>query len=162
MSQNISYTNTNFGKNDWLYWPSFLMLIGPFFASILFLIMALKSEYGILERLIMLLGFVFFLSIVIKGFVVFKLSLKTASKVIVVNDGGIRLITYPGSTHFLTSVSVVEDVTDQFTKKHYQVLFPLGCCVFKIVSGDKEYYLPVNKANIVFLESLRGRRERAD
>lgn len=159
MPQNISYPNVNFGKNNWFYWSSFFLLIWPLFASILFLIFTFHSGYEVIVRLLMLIGVVYFLNIFIKGFIVLKLSFKTASRVIVADNGSVELTTYPGSTSVIKSASIVEDVTEQFTKQHYQLLFPSGCCVFKLISNGREYFLPIDKKDTDYLTSLENKKD---
>ena len=154
MLQNISYPNTHFGKHNWFYWPSFLLLVGPFLGSILFLVLSLKSGYELLVRLIIFLGFLFFLNITLKGFSVLRLSFKVVSKATII-DNGVELVTYPGSTVRLDSASVIEEVTDRFSKKHHQLIFPTGCCVYRVVSDDKEYYLPIAKEYTFYLDKLK-------
>ncbi len=154
MQTNITFPNAHFGKHAWLYWPSFFLILGPILAFIFFITFIFRPGYESLTKTVMLLSALFFLGVITKGVTVLGLSFKTAKKILV-TDEDIELLTYPGSTVKLKSVSVVEDVTSRFRKKHYRLLFPMGCCVYRVVSDNKEYYLPIAEEHLSYLDVLR-------
>lgn len=154
MQTNITFPNVHFGKDAWFYWPSFFLLLGPLLAFIFFLTFIFTPGYDSLSKVVMLISAIFFLSVIAKGFTVLRLSFKTA-KNLLVTDTGIELVTYPGSVVRLEAVSVVEDVTGRFTKSHHQLLFPVGCCVYRVASDHKEYYLPIAEGHVFYLNILK-------
>lgn len=154
MPVDIGYPNSHFGKNNWFYWVLYLLLPMPLIFIYLFILALFQPNLGFMEKIIFILGVGFFAFYIYRGLNILSFSLKTAKKLLA-TDAGIELVTYPGSTVRLDSASVIEEVTDRFSKKHHQLIFPIGCCVYRVVSDDKEYYLPIAKEHTFYLDKLK-------
>ena len=145
MGNDIAYPNNNLGKSGWFYWAIPLLMACPLVLIFLFLLSVFQSDYSNIEKVIFLVGVLFFAFYLSKGYEVLKIGSKTAKKIIVLDDK-IEFTTYLGSKYKFNSDFETTDCSHRFLKKHLQLLFPLGCNVFCVTLDGKEYYLPVEKA----------------
>ena len=152
MKNNIVYPNDNLGKGGWFYWVIPLLLVFPLIFIFIFIFSILQPDYSNIEKIIFLVGILFFGFYFFKGREVLMVGAKTAKKISIFDDE-VEFTTYVGKKYKFKKTSELLDISNKFLKKHQQLLFPLESKIFCVTLGGRKYFLPVKKE---YIKQLTG------
>lgn len=156
MKNNIVYPNDNLGKGGWFYWALPLLLAFPLMFISIFIFSILQPDYSNIEKIIFLVGILFFGFYFFKGCEVLMVGTKTAKKISIFDDE-VEFTTYAGKKYKFKKTTELLDISNKFLKKHQQLLFPLESKIFCVTLGGRKYLLPIKKEYIDFIQ--RGNEE---